>query len=141
MIKNIGASNKLLLPNGKPLKVGSEIKVSDSILSSAIIRKLISEGKVQVRPVSLKNTATELAEAVTSIVTTVAASTVNPAAAVLNIVESVSEVVDAIEAVSDVISDASSLTILPEDTITADSKSKPRKRTSLARKEDGADNA
>ena len=36
IIKNVAASNKLLLPNGKPLKIGSEIKVAESILGSSL---------------------------------------------------------------------------------------------------------
>ncbi len=101
-LKNISASNKLLLPNGKVLKVGSELKLSESILNSSLVRKLITEGKLQVRKAEAsKPILEELADVAATAIKVVAAVAVSPVAAIPLIPEVVSEISDVVEAIAE----------------------------------------
>ncbi len=121
-LKNISASNKLLLPNGKVLKVGSELKLSESILNSSLVRKLISEGKLEVRKAEVsKSVFSELADVAATAIKVVAAVTVSPVAAIPLIPEVVSEISDVVEAIAE---------DKEEDTDTSKAK---RRRTSVTK--------
>jgi hypothetical protein len=136
IIKNVSASNKLLLPNGKPLKVGSEIKVAESILGSSLIRKLISENKISVRPASAKTAILDVIDVVKEVAETVALSAINPMAAVTNVADLVSEVQEAVSSVSDAVKDDSSLTILADNEQTEELEEKPKTRRRSAKKDE-----
>lgn len=125
IIKNVCASNKLLLPNGRTLKVGTEIKVSESILNSSLVRKLISENKLTVRKVTLSSTVSEVAEAITEIASAAVASTVSKLAIVTRASDIVEEVEQAVDAVSDLLTEETSVTILDSE----EAKPKARRRT------------
>jgi hypothetical protein len=121
-LKNISASNKLLLPNGKVLKVGSELKLSESILNSSLVRKLISEGKLEVRKAEVtKSVFNELADVAATAIKVVAAVAVSPVAAIPLIPEVVSEISDVVEAIAE---------DKEEDTDTSKAK---RRRTSVTK--------
>ena len=137
IIKNVTASNKLLLPNGRTLKVGTEIKVSESILNSSLVRKLISENKLTVRKVTLSSAVSEISEAITEIASAVVASSVSKLAVVAKASDIVEEVSQAVEAVSDLVTEETSVTIIEgEDKVATDSEeAKPRTRRSV-KKED-----
>jgi hypothetical protein len=125
IIKNVCASNKLLLPNGRTLKVGTEIKVSESILNSSLVRKLISENKLTVRKVTLSSTVSEVAEAITEIASAAVASTVSNLAIVTRAPDIVEEVEQAVDAVSDLLTEETSVTIIDSE----EAKPKARRRT------------
>jgi Pyruvate/2-oxoacid:ferredoxin oxidoreductase gamma subunit len=137
IIKNVCASNKLLLPNGRTLKVGTEIKVSESILNSSLVRKLISENKLTVRKVTLGSAVSEISEAITEIASAAVASSVSKLAIVAKAPDIVEEVSQAVEAISDLITEETSVTIIDgEDKVASDSEeAKPRTRRSV-KKED-----
>jgi hypothetical protein len=121
-LKNISASNKLLLPNGKVLKVGSELKLSESILNSSLVRKLISEGKLEVRKAEVsKSVFNELADVAATAIKVVAAVAVSPVVAIPLIPEVVSEISDVVEAIAE---------DKEEDTDTSKAK---RRRTSVTK--------
>jgi hypothetical protein len=136
IIKNVAASNKLLLPNGKPLKIGAEIKVSESIMGSSLIRKLISEGKISVRPSSAKAAILDVIDVVKEVVETVALTAVNPVAAVTNVADIVAEVQEAVTSVSDAVQEDSSLTILQDSESLEEVEEKPKSRRRTSKKEE-----
>lgn len=118
-LKNISASNKLLLPNGKVLKVGSELKLSESILNSSLVRKLISEGKLEVRKAeTVKPVLEEIADVAVTAIKVAAAVAISPVAAIPLIPEVISEISDVVDSIA-------------EDKEEDTSKAKQRRRTAV----------
>lgn len=131
IIKNVGASNKLLLPNGKPLKLGAEIKVPESILNSSLVRNLISSGKLTVKAAGAKEVALEVVDVVKEVLETVSLAAINPVAAVTNAADLISEVKEAVESISSAIEDEVVLTVASEE-----STDKPKSRRKPSKKDE-----
>lgn len=135
IIKNVAASNKLLLPNGKPLKVGAEIKVAESIMGSSLIRKLIAENKISVRPASTKTAILDVIDVAKEIAETVALAAINPVAAVTNVADVISEVQEAVISVTDAVKEDSSVTISSDSDTSTEVEEKPKAIRRSARKD------
>lgn len=101
IIRNVSAGNKLLLPNGRLLKMGCELKVNDTMLNSSLVRKLISEGKLTVVKTQEKaSILEEVADVAITAVKLVAAASISPIAVIPLIPEAIEEIKDVIDVVT-----------------------------------------